>query len=52
MTHGCGACVGIVIILLVLLCIVGVILIFLHPEIGIKLREIWAILGDMWSMIR
>jgi len=52
MTHGCGACLAIVIILLVILAIIGAVLVSIHPEIGIKLREIWVLLGQIWAIIR
>ncbi len=52
MPHGCAGCLTILIILLVILIIVGVALVLIHPEIGIKLKEIWSILGQIWAIIR
>ena len=52
MTHGCGACLAIIVIILVLLLIIGIVLFLIHPEIGVKLKEIWSILGQIWTIIK
>lgn len=52
MPHGCGACLTIVIILLVIIVIIGITLFMIHPEIGLKLKEIWSIFGEIWSIIK
>jgi hypothetical protein len=52
MTHGCGACLAILIIILIVCAIIGGALILLHPEIGVKLKEIWTLVGEIWKIVR